>query len=144
MLIEQEGHDRPAGTLSADMRVIDRKCGIEAMAGIEANLAADGRRVLVVIAVIIIAVMLGMLAGDAKRAILAKCQIDRAGGADRVEIAIFGGDEAFRAADLRTRRDHVYRAASGVAAVERALRALENLDAVQVVEQAGRSRGRER
>ena len=128
MLIEQEGHDRAARTLAADMRIIDRKCGIEPVTRVEPDLTADGRRVLVVIAVIIIAVMLGMLARDAKRAILAEREIERAGGADRVEIAIFGGDEAFGAADPRTRRDDVYRTAGGVAAVERPLWALENLD----------------
>ena len=56
---------------------------------------------------------------------------------ERVIIPIFGGHASAKDSKIRLVSDDVDRAARGVAPVKGALRTIENLDAIDVIEEAG-------
>ena len=85
--------------------------------------------------------MVGHRARNADRAVLAQRHIDRPFRDHRVVVAVAGGGVGGQLADLRLRRQHVDRAARRVAAVQRALRAFEDLHPLQIVEHAGGAGG---
>src|SRR3569832_2696629 len=103
------------------MRIIGREQRAEPVAGIELKLAAHSLRVLIIIAVAVIAVMLGILAGKAERGVLAERHVDGGRALQRVVIAVFGVGVSAQLAQSRLRGNHVDRTAGSVAAIERHL-----------------------
>ena len=84
--------------------------------------------------------MLRSVGREPDRALVAKRHIDRAFGNERIVVAVAYRAVARQLADLRLDGDDVDRAASGVAAIERALRSLQHLNTLEIEEHPRRAR----
>ena len=126
---------------AADMREVAGHAGGQFRGKLRLELDAGGLHLLVRFAVAEIGAAIYDVGRDPCCAMLTHRHVDRALEVDSVVIAVADRAEARELARLGLGRQHVDRAAGGVAAVERTLRSLEHLDAIEIVEDAG-CRGR--
>ena len=116
------------------MRVVALDTHREGRRQLDLELGADGARPVVLRTIGEIAVVSVVGAGDTQRGGVAEAEVDSRLGVHRVEVAVAPDGVARGLAQVGLHWDHVDRTRCRVASVERALRPLEHLHALEIEE----------